>query len=405
MNNLYITNLGIKIFLINLESVNTVNITIHLPIGASSENKEEIGTAHFLEHMLFTKTKKYEENDIDDIIDNYGAKLNAETHYDKTIYYINGMAKYTKELFDILFEIYFNSIITNDKFEREKKIIIQEIENIKMSLDYENDKIATNTIFNNRYNIDISGDVEDIKKLTLEKLINFKTKYYKLDITTIIFFGKLNIKEILCDIENRFGILRVYNPTYLSLNNELIKSNNYNKPILKILKINNQSQINLYFNTINIYNEWYYKLNILINILNIYLYKKLRTEKGLIYSINCYLNINKNAGYLNISFNCAKINIIKCIKIIYDILYYKLNNKYIKTKYITKSINIYHTSLLYFSEQSKYKLLNIIKSLTYNIKSLSVDEIIDIVQNTSQSDIQKISKVLFHKNNTLLIIN
>jgi predicted Zn-dependent peptidase len=123
----FISLSGIKIYLINSNKVNTVNITIHNSIGASFETEEEYGIAHYLEHMLFTKTKKYTENEINNLIDFYGADINAETHYDKTLYYINGISDYVLEFFDILYEIYFNNIITIENFEHEKSIIIEEL--------------------------------------------------------------------------------------------------------------------------------------------------------------------------------------------------------------------------------------------------------------------------------------
>ena len=112
----YKSSSGIKIYLINSNKINTVNITIHIPVGASSENEEEYGIAHYLEHMLFTNTKKYSEKEINNLIDYYGADVNAETHYDKTMYYINGIPEYTLQLFDIIYEIFFNGVITTDKF-------------------------------------------------------------------------------------------------------------------------------------------------------------------------------------------------------------------------------------------------------------------------------------------------
>ena len=396
----YITNSGIKICLINMEHLNTINITIHLPIGASSENNDEIGIAHFLEHMLFIKIKKYDEDYIDDIIDYYGGNINAETSYDKTIYYIYGMAKYTKVFFDILYEIYFNSIITEEKFNREKNIIIKEINE-----NYNNDDIAKTFMFNNRYYKSVGGNIQDINKITLEKLLKFKKKHYKLDNTTIIFFGKLNITDILNDIKEKFGNLNIYTPKYFSLNDKLIKFKNCNNPIVKILELNKQVTINLYFKTINIYNKWYYKFNILINILKIYLYKKLRHYKGLIYQMDYDFVINRNTGYINISFDCSKNNIIQCLKIIFNLLYNKLKNKFIKYKYINKNINIYHTKLLYLSEKPKYKLSYILKSLTYNIKNLSINEIINIIKDTNENDIKKMSKALFNYSNTFILIN
>jgi predicted Zn-dependent peptidase len=176
----------------NSNKINTVHITFHIPIGASSENDDEHGIAHYLEHMLFTNTKKYKEDEINNLIDFYGANINAETQYDKTLFYINGNPEYTLELFDIIHEIYFNGIITIEKFEREKNIIIQELENELLTPGIKSDKIAHKLMFNDRYKKLVGGEIDDIHKITFDKLNNFKQKYYTPENTTIIFFGKFD---------------------------------------------------------------------------------------------------------------------------------------------------------------------------------------------------------------------
>jgi predicted Zn-dependent peptidase len=351
MNNFYITNLGIKIFFINSESVNTVNITIHLPIGASSENKEEIGTAHFLEHMLFTKTKKYNEDEINNLIDYYGADINAETHYDKTMYYINGNPEYTLEFFDIMYEIYFNGIIPVDKFEREKNIIIQELENDSLTPGYESEKLANRLMFSNRYKKLVGGDVEDIKNITIDKLNKFKKKYYTPENTTIIFFGKFDNNKVLDEIKIKLGEITDYKQQFNPMKQNLIEFKNNEKTIIKYIKTDNKQVIvNFYFKTINMNNIWNFKIKILINILtnslSSLLKTKLRTDKGLIYDIDSSLYAFRDCGYFNISFNCLNKNTNQCIKEVLKILC-KLQKYYINEIFITKSINRIKTIFLW----------------------------------------------------------
>jgi predicted Zn-dependent peptidase len=404
----YISSSGIKIYLINSNKVNTVNITIHIPIGASSENEEEYGIAHYLEHMLFTQTKKYNEDDINNLIDYYGADINAETHYDKTMYYINGNPEYTLELFDIMYEIYFNGIITIDKFEREKNIIIQELENDSLTPGYQSEKLANELMFNDRYKKLVGGDVEDINKITIDKLNKFKQKYYTPENTTIIFFGKFDNNKVLNEIKKKIGELTYCKQIFSPMKQNLIEFKNNEKTIIKYIKTDNKQVIvNFYFKTINIDNIWNYKIKILINILtnslSSLLKNKLRTDKGLIYGIESSLYTFRSAGFYNISFNCLNKNTNQCIKEVLKILC-KLQKYYINELFIIKSINRIKTILLNSSNSSTFELNNIIKSLTFDIIPLSLDEIFDIIKNITVQDINYLCKTLFHPNNTIIII-
>jgi hypothetical protein len=404
----YISSSGIKIYLINSNKVNTVNITIHIPIGASSENEDEHGIAHYLEHMLFTNTKKYTEKEINNLIDFYGADTNAETHYDKTMYYINGIPEYTLELFDIIYEIFFNSDITTDKFEREKNIIIQELKNQTLIPGYESDKLAHELMFNDRYKKLVGGDVDDIYNINIVKLNNFKQKYYTPENTTIIFFGKFNNNQVLNEIKRKIGPIQDYIPQFNAMTQKLIKFKNNENTIIKYIKTDNEQIIvNFFFKTINKTNIWNYKIQILINILtnslSSLLIKKLRTDKGLVYGINSSLSTFKSCGAFNISFNCLDKNTNQCIREVLRILC-KLQKYYINELFITKSINKIKTILLNSSNNPTFELNNIIKSLTFNIVPLSVDEIFDIIKDVNMQEINYICKTLFHPNNTIIII-
>ena len=404
----YISSSGIKIYLINSNKVNTVNITIHIPIGSSSENEDEYGIAHYLEHMLFTKTKKYNENEINNLIDYYGADINAETHYDKTMYYINVNPEYTLEFFDIMYEIYFNGIITIDKFERERNIIIQELENDSLTPGYESEKLANKLMFNDRYKKLVGGDIEDIHNITIDKLNKFKEKYYTPENTTIIFFGKFDNEKVLDEIRNKLGKLTDYKQNFNPMIQNLIEFKNNEKTIIKYIKTENKQVIvNFYFKTINIDNIWNYKIKILINILtnslSSLLKNKLRTDKGLIYGIESSLYTFRSAGFYNISFNCLNINTNQCIKEVLKILC-KLQKYYINELFIIKSINRIKTILLNSSNSPTFELNNIIKSLTFDIIPLSLDEIFDIIKNITVQDINYLCKTLFHPKNTIILI-
>lgn len=404
----YISSSGIKIYLINSNKVNTVNITIHVPSGASSENENEYGIAHFLEHMLFTNTKKYTEKEINNLVDYYGADINAETHYDKTMYYINGISEYTLELLDIIYEIYFNGVITIDKFERERDIIIQELKNQTLIPGYKSDKLANELLFNDRYKKLVGGDVDDIYNINIDKLIKFKQNYYTPDNTSIIVFGKFDNNKVLEEIKKKIGPIQDYIPQFNRMTQQLISFKNNEKTIIKYIKTDNEQIIvNFYFKTIDKSNIWNYKIKILINILtnslSALLIKKLRTDKGLVYGISSSLDTFRKCGTFNISFNCLDKNTNQCIKEVLKILC-KLQKYYINELFVAKSINKFKTSLLNSSNNPTFELHNLIKSLTFDTIPLSVEEIFDIIKDINVREINQLCKTLFHPNNTIIIV-
>ena len=59
-------------------------------IGSLSDNIDEVGLAHFYEHLLFMGTEKYpSENEYENYFSRNGVYSNAYTDLDKTVFYFN----------------------------------------------------------------------------------------------------------------------------------------------------------------------------------------------------------------------------------------------------------------------------------------------------------------------------
>jgi predicted Zn-dependent peptidase len=84
--------------------------------------------SHFLEHMCFKGTEKRPSAKIITTeLDELGAQYNAFTGTEYTGYYVKGMQKNLEQFFDILSDIYIGSAFPSIEIEREKGVIIDEI--------------------------------------------------------------------------------------------------------------------------------------------------------------------------------------------------------------------------------------------------------------------------------------
>ena len=70
-------------------------IELRLVVNAGSilENENQLGLAHFMEHMSFNGTKNFKKNDLIDYLQSigikFGADLNAYTGFDQTVYILS----------------------------------------------------------------------------------------------------------------------------------------------------------------------------------------------------------------------------------------------------------------------------------------------------------------------------
>src|SRR4051812_19254057 len=70
--------------------------------GSRDESLGVSGVSHFLEHMAFKGNEKHSADDVDRILDEVGARYNAATSEETTMYYAAVLPEYLAAAFEIL---------------------------------------------------------------------------------------------------------------------------------------------------------------------------------------------------------------------------------------------------------------------------------------------------------------
>ncbi len=157
----------------------SASVGIFVPVGSAFESDRERGLAHFIEHMLFKGTKNRTYKDIAADIDKLGGSINAFTSTEYTVFYIRVLSDFLKEGYDVLSDIIKNSLIDENELEKEKSVIIEEI-----NMTYDNPDEAVYEFFMEKavdgtYGKSTLGTKEHIKSYKREDLLNFMGKYYR----------------------------------------------------------------------------------------------------------------------------------------------------------------------------------------------------------------------------------
>ncbi|MBI2660443.1 insulinase family protein, partial [Candidatus Woesearchaeota archaeon] len=106
----------------------SVAVEVMFRFGSNFEDKKTLGLAHFLEHMLFEGTKNRKDSrEIANEIEKYGGEFNAYTTGDRTAFFIKIISKRFDVALDILSDMVTNPIFDNKIIEKEKQVILKEI--------------------------------------------------------------------------------------------------------------------------------------------------------------------------------------------------------------------------------------------------------------------------------------
>src|SRR3989338_8476388 len=185
---------GLRVIIVPMADNPTVTVLILVEAGSKYENKKINGISHFLEHMCFKGTvKRPKAIDISKELDAFGSQYNAFTAQEYTGYFAKSDARHFSKIFEIVSDIYLNSTFPEAEMEKEKGVIIEEInmyedlpnrhvQDLVMELLYKDQPAGWN----------ISGEKKNILNMKRENFIKYKEVHYLPEVTTIVVAGKIN---------------------------------------------------------------------------------------------------------------------------------------------------------------------------------------------------------------------
>lgn len=181
-----------------IPGVKVVSVQTWMKTGSVNETPAESGISHFLEHMVFKGTKKYEPGEIDTVVEGKGGVMNAATSKDYTFYYINIPSYNAEVAFDTISEMVFRASFIPDEIEKEKPVVVQEI---KMGKDRPTsgmwDEFSKVMFKDTPYEREIIGTEETVNSFTHDMLVDYYNRYYHPDNMTLVVVGDIPYDEVL----------------------------------------------------------------------------------------------------------------------------------------------------------------------------------------------------------------
>ena len=192
---------------------------VHLPVnsevahcgfiintGSRDELPDENGMAHFIEHSIFKGTTKRKAYHILNRIDNVGGEINAYTTKENTCVYASYTKNYFERATELLSDILFNSIYPKNEIEKEKDVIIDEIQSYQDSpIEQIYDDFEEMVFAEHPLALNILGTEKTVKKFDREDILNFLKNNYHTDQMVFSVVGDIPFKTVIRIAYKYFG--------------------------------------------------------------------------------------------------------------------------------------------------------------------------------------------------------
>ena len=200
----------------NHKPANKVELRLAVKAGAILENNEQLGLAHFMEHMNFNGTKNFQKNDLVSYLQSigvqFGADLNAYTAFDQTVYILPIPTDKPDNLekgFQIIEDWAHNALLTDKDIDEERGVVLEESRlgkgaDDRMLKKYF-PKLAEGSLYAERLPI---GKDEILKTFKYDKIRSFYHDWYRPDLQAVIVVGDIDAATALKMITKHFGGLK-----------------------------------------------------------------------------------------------------------------------------------------------------------------------------------------------------
>ncbi|MEH2461648.1 M16 family metallopeptidase [Nostoc sp.] len=185
--------------------VEAVNLNVWIKVGSAVESDAINGMAHFLEHMIFKGTEQLASGEFERRIEERGAITNAATSQDYTHYYITTAPKDFAELAPLQIDVVSNASISDDAFERERLVVLEEIRRSEDNPQRRTFRRAMETAFDELpYRRAVLGPESVIAELKPQQMRDFHASWYQPQSITAIAVGNLPVEELIATIAEGF---------------------------------------------------------------------------------------------------------------------------------------------------------------------------------------------------------
>eukprot|EP00918_Siedleckia_nematoides_P098299 GHVU01215157.1.p1 GENE.GHVU01215157.1~~GHVU01215157.1.p1 ORF type:complete len:479 (+),score=46.86 GHVU01215157.1:26-1462(+) len=184
----------------------TATVGLWIDAGSRFETSENNGTAHFLEHMAFKGTSKRSQVDLELEVENMGSHLNAYTSREQTVYYAKCFAQDVPKAVEILSDILQRSTLGEQEIERERSVILREMQEVETNTqEVVFDYLHATAFQGTPLGMTILGPTENILSIQRKDLVEYVSTHYKGPRMVLSAAGGVDHNELVALAEQNFG--------------------------------------------------------------------------------------------------------------------------------------------------------------------------------------------------------
>ena len=285
--------------------------------GSRYENLSNNGVSHYVEHMLFTGTERWTEEEIKEIVRRRGGRWNGWTGKERTTYFAHLSDQDLDVALDWLAEIGFRSTFPEDKVDKERQVIFQEkwghygwlINTLdSLGFGYELDRDVQRALFSDStLGLRVVGEDASLDSLDRAALLDYYQRHYTPDNSVLIVVGNVTPEQVFERAGAYFGDMEQGGRPSPPKTPGLVAQGPH-QIVVRGPMPTDQVRLMIGARTVGRSNPDRWALEVLAEILGEDLNEDIRYQRGLVYGLGAYNVFFDDTGYFVISTMSARRN-------------------------------------------------------------------------------------------------
>jgi zinc protease len=188
---------GLRAVLLHNEDSLVSSINVFINVGSVNETPSQAGLSHFIEHLMFKGSKNYQGDLFSRNVENMGGYINAATSKEYTVYYVNIQKNGVEESIKMLADAMENPMFPQDEIDRERKVVIEEIQrhlDNPMSMLYE--KFFETIYLQSELKNSVIGTAEVIGNISRDEIYSYYSSHYIPQKMTVVISGNFDKQKV-----------------------------------------------------------------------------------------------------------------------------------------------------------------------------------------------------------------
>ena len=384
--------------------------------GTRDETSDEIGLAHFCEHMTFKGTERRNALQIINALEGVGGELNAFTNKEDTVFYAAISKEHFNRAVDVLTDIVFHSQYPQHEMDKEVEVVCDEIESYNDSPaeliydEFENILFKGHPLGHN-----ILGNAEQLRTYTTADALRFVQRNYRPEKTVFFVYGDVDFKKLCKAMRNE--ACGMGNNDYQTSPDSASKSNHHSSFLISHDSFNEtvtreirSHQAHVMIGTVGYaYNDpRRMVLYLLNNILggpgmNARLNLSLRERHGLVYTVESTMVSYSDTGVWSIYFGCDHHDIRRCLRLVRRELD-RLMQKPLSERQLTAAKRQLKGQIAIACDNREQFALDFGRSYLHHGHERNLDDLYRRIDAITAADIQKVACELFPADHLTILI-